>query len=818
MATEIEITKRNFISDYYNYFKVEKIAIEDCKFLTFVDLLDDLDVISSPVSSRANGTFKNGKWSLLGYSCESNLKTNEDFELDEVYEDSEDDELSLINEKKVELSWEYSLFNGFFSDNIEVTKASKQDILKSINETARFIEKTFSNNLISDFSEARNLQEELLKQRDKNSIDRIDIYIVTDSLIEQDDLETSINIKGIDLNCRIYYWDLKKWNDLKRSKSKRLPINIDFQEKEYKLYNVDFIEKSANNKFTYYLTIFPGQLISDIYDYNKTSVLENNVRVFLSANQKANSAIRKTIATDPAKFFSYNNGISATAESVIIENGKILKINDFQIVNGGQTTASIHYANKKDKSSLDGVFVAVKITSLKKDDDYARTVSNISQAANTQTAVKTSDFYANDPLLIGIERLSLKTPSIKLNGTTIFYFFERMTGQYNVTKNSRGTVKNIKIWEESHPKVLSFNKIDVARWHNMMFELPYIAAAGAEKQFDDFMKDKFFIKPEINKGRYKSLIGFGILFQRIYKLCGKANGKAYPSLIIDPITGNHSPVALSTAIYTMSFIHMVTLGKLDYWSIFNGEDEVCNSLMSKERIETKYDDLLQKIIILIWHQIAKYGGAAAQEQTKKKSCWEFVKSNINLNSEIQNQLNEFLISVDERDKRNSLIQQDDDKIYFETLNSLLDENAKIIQNIARIANNHSEYINEKTLLNNQIKRIISKNQVLTKKRIQEVSAFKEKLVAKGFLLEDGFVDAPIELDFDVIKIYNTVFKNRNDFYRQFEEYILKDELNLEKNEIYLYEIKEIIEKYEREYGLSINDLVKINNTINNISL
>lgn len=130
MATEIEITKRNFTSDYYNYFKVEKIAIEDCKFLTFVDLLDDLDVISSPVSSRANGTYKNGNWSLLGYSCESNIKTNEDLELEEVYEDSEDDEINLIDEKKVELSWEYSLFNGFFSDNVKVTKASKQDILK----------------------------------------------------------------------------------------------------------------------------------------------------------------------------------------------------------------------------------------------------------------------------------------------------------------------------------------------------------------------------------------------------------------------------------------------------------------------------------------------------------------------------------------------------------------------------------------------------------------------------------------------------------------------------------------------------------------
>ncbi len=814
MATELEITKRNFTSDYNNYFKIEKIAIEDCKFLTFVDLLDEMDIINPPVLSRANGTYKNGYWSLLGYCCDSYVKSNDEDEEEEKNDDFDEEEDGVLTENKIEFNWEYSLFNGLFSDNSEVNKTNKQDILKSINETVRYIEKTFSNNLISDFSEARNLQDELIKQRNNNSLDRIDIYIVTDLLIEQDDLETSVYIKNIDFTCRIYYWDLKKWNDLKRSKTKRLPINIDFKEKEYSLFNIDYIEKQTNNKLTYYLSIFPGQLISDIYDYNKTSVLENNVRVFLSANQKANAAIRKTIKNDPSKFFSYNNGISATAESVQIENGKIIKITDFQIVNGGQTTASIHYSNKKDKVSLEGVFVAVKITSLKKDDDYAKTVSNISQAANTQTAVKTSDFYANDPLLIGVERISLKTPAINSLDNNIYYFFERMSGQYNVTKNSRGTIKNIKVWEESHPKVFSFNKIDVARWSNMMYELPHISAAGAEKQFDDFMKNKYFIKPEINLGRYKTLIGFGLLFQRIYKLCGKANGKIYPSLIIDPITGTHSPVALSTAIYTMTYIHLATDGRIDYWSIFNFQDGICDSLLSKERIDTRYDSLLQNIIILIWHQIAKYGGAAAQEQTKKKSCWEFVKSNINLSDKIKKQLENLLIPVVEKDKRNSLVQDDEDKIYFDSLNILLKNNANRIQLLFSIANNQSDFIKEKTFLNNQIKKLYSKNQIFTKKRVEEIFLFHNKLVRSGFLFNEKIENNSIKISFDLSVLYDKIFKNRSLFYSTCEEFILANETDFEINEMYYNEIKDIIEKYDREYGLSIDDLDKLNTVLN----
>ena len=577
MATELEITKRQFYSDYHHYYEVEKIALEDCKFLTFVEFLDETDIINPPVLSRANGTFKNGNWSLLGYCCESFQKSDEDKDnQDEEEEELMDDE--NFNENNLDYHWEYSLFNGFFSDHRDIGNASKQEITKSINEVVRFIEKTFSKSLINDVSETKNLQDQLLNHYQKGVLERIDIYIVTDSVIEQDDLETCVNITSIDFDCRIYYWDLKKWNDLKRSKSKRLPINIDFNEKEFQIYNVDFIEKKINNSLSYFLTIFPGNLLSDIYDYNKTSVLENNVRVFLSANRKANSSIRKTIKESPSNFFSYNNGISATAESMEIVNGKISKINDFQIVNGGQTTATIHYANKKDKRSLEEIFVAVKITALKKDEYYADTVSKISKAANTQTAIKPSDFYANNPFLIDIERLSLKHPYKNKEDKYSYYFFERMAGQYNVTKNSRGTDKNIEIWESSHPKALSFNKIDIARWYNSMELMPFMAALSAEKQFTNFMEEKDFKRKEMTIGRYKTLVGFGLLFSRARKLCGTKAGKDYPSIISD------SSVGMATTIYAMSYLHYITDGCLDYWGIYENNDYINESLLQKKRL------------------------------------------------------------------------------------------------------------------------------------------------------------------------------------------------------------------------------------------
>ena len=544
MATELEITKRDFLSTSYSYAKTAKIALEDSQFLTFTEFLDEAEVINTPVLSRAKDVYKNGNWSLLGYCCNS-YQNNED----EIEYFDDDEATELENLKQLSFNWEYSLFNGFFSGtNRDVSKASKLDINKSINEVIRFIEKTFSNSLINDISEARNLQDQLISQKNKNALDRIDIYIVTDSIIEQENLDTTVYIKSLDLTCRVYYWDLKKWNELKRSKSKRLPIDINFKERDYELYDVKFIEKKVSNKLAFYLAFFPGNLISDIYDINKTKVLESNVRVFLSTSKPTNKEIRKTIKDTPNNFFSYNNGISATAESVIIENNKIVLIKDFQIVNGGQTTATIHHSNKIDKYSLESVFVAVKITALKKDEEYGKMVNRISLAANSQTAPSKSDFVSNHPYLTSIERLSVKNPVFTDYDKSIYYFFERMNGQYNVTKTSKGNERQQKVWEDNHPKIFKYNKIDIARWYNMMYELPHIAASGAENQFESFIEDKLYQKPDINLGRYKTLIGFGLLFQRIYKLCGTAKGKAYPSLTIDPISGSHSPVALSTAL------------------------------------------------------------------------------------------------------------------------------------------------------------------------------------------------------------------------------------------------------------------------------
>jgi hypothetical protein len=79
-----------------------------------------------------------------------------------------------------------------------------------------------------------------------------------------------------------------------------------------------------------------------------------------------NRGIRETLIHLPERFLAYNNGISATASKVELRDlggvSGIRRIHDFQIVNGGQTTASIHSSLMKKESDLTKVFVQMKLT------------------------------------------------------------------------------------------------------------------------------------------------------------------------------------------------------------------------------------------------------------------------------------------------------------------------------------------------------------------------------------------------------------------------------------------------------------------------
>lgn len=177
-----------------------------------------------------------------------------------------------------------------------------------------------------------------------------------------------------------------------------------------------------------FLAIIPGDILAKIYNQYRSLLLEKNVRAFLHNKSKVNKSIMSTIRNKPEMFFSYNNGISTTASEVELkQTGRvqyITKLRDWQIVNGGQTTASI--ASAKD-CDLSKVYVQMKVSVVKDKEKYSEIVKSISKCANSQTGIKPSDFDSGEEYLIKLEKLS-NDEIAPISKTK--WFFERMRGQY----------------------------------------------------------------------------------------------------------------------------------------------------------------------------------------------------------------------------------------------------------------------------------------------------------------------------------------------------------------------------------------------------
>ena len=240
-----------------------------------------------------------------------------------------------------------------------------------------------------------------------------------------------------------------------------------------------------------YLAIMPGQVLAQIYDRWGARLLEQNVRVFLQARGKVNSGIRATLENEPSMFFAYNNGITATAEEVEIDNdrGRLLlrRLKNFQIVNGGQTTASIHVA-QRGKVDVSQTFVQMKLSVV--DTERASSlVPRISQFANSQNRVSAADFFANHPFHVRIEEFSRRMHAPAPDGTfrESKWFYERARGQY-ADARARLTQARVRKFDLENPRRQLFTKTDLAKFVSVWDGRPDEVSQGAQKNFAAFAR------------------------------------------------------------------------------------------------------------------------------------------------------------------------------------------------------------------------------------------------------------------------------------------------------------------------------------------
>lgn len=286
-------------------------------------------------------------------------------------------------------------------------------------------------------------------------------------------------------------WDLNRFELLSESPSGKEDTNVDFT--EWMSGGLPMLASQDDSENPTFVGIIPGAVLAEVYRRHGTRLLESNVRTFLSARGKVNRGIQQTLKQNPEMFLAFNNGLSTTASEIYSSGDAhtrfIESITNWQIVNGGQTTASLaHYLKSNSSNTLDEVYVQMKLV-LVAPEEAAERVSEISRYANNQNKVSEADFFSNSEYHRHMSRLSAKVLAPRARGAqySTRWFYERTRGEFDNERANRSAAQ-VKVFDLEVPKSQKITKTDWAKYLNAWDQVPHLVSKGAQSNFLDFAK------------------------------------------------------------------------------------------------------------------------------------------------------------------------------------------------------------------------------------------------------------------------------------------------------------------------------------------
>ncbi len=379
-------------------------------------------------------------------------------------------------------------------------------------------------------------QRHAIKTDGSRSVSRYRLYLITDSVLSDSAKDLPIDeLDGIPIEYHI--WDVGRLKAVSTSILGTEELEIDFT--EFVEEGFQCLKACQTENYESYLAVIPGDVLVKIYERFGSRLLEGNVRSFLNTSVKVNKGIQKTIRAEPDKFFIYNNGISATASSATVEQSeggaKLISVKYLQIVNGGQTTASLHVANRKDNVDLSAIRVQMKLSVVLANDgeQLDDMIQKIARYSNSQNKVSDVDFFSNHPFHRAIERHSRAISAPRHPGATFstFWFYERARGQY-FHAQSKMKVSEKKAFQRQNPRSQLISKTDLAKFENSWNQLPFIVARAAQKNFLVFAE---YIEKNYgadgsrfdNEVYFKEVISKAILFRFVESMVSAAKTTWY---------------------------------------------------------------------------------------------------------------------------------------------------------------------------------------------------------------------------------------------------------------------------------------------------
>lgn len=594
-----------------------------------------------------------------------------------------DDELTTID-----------LFLTNYIDPKEGSRMSVAELDRHFNRLQRFYDQAQTGTIFSKIDEKKSdlyQVAELIHGAEK--IDRIRLFILTNAIIPSDYEKDNIELENGTI-CEFYVWDAKRIMRQEDIISGKNPIIVDF-EGDYNCTLPCVKMPDVSENVACYLCIIPGIVLSQVYHKYHQQILEMNVRTFLQFKGTSNKGIRDTLIghkataaerrkgitdseAEPDMFFAYNNGISATATEVKLnESGTaITKIKTLQIVNGGQTTAAIDSVIRMqdtDITKLAQVYVAMKISVIKDKDKESIIVPKISRYANTQSVVKKSDININEDFLVELEHLSREQWVLNSSGKPISkWFFERTRGQYLDKANRQSGAKAQRDFYAEYPKNQMFDKTTLSKFMMAWDQNPASVCKGGENNYTLFFERTKKAGINFDKTRYQRTISKAILFKAIDAFYGKdglqlpgykSNMVAYTVALLS-LASNRSlsldaiwkeQCVISPSVYNDLTIDIYNV----YARLLNGAEHItykvkesytdsdgkkknhykskeipnCDITLIKGTVIYKTLEYVKKIERFVYDHIMNVNeGENINEWTKKTQCWEALK--VKFNAEI----------------------------------------------------------------------------------------------------------------------------------------------------------------------------------------
>jgi len=481
----------------------------------------------------------------------------------------------------------------------------------------------------------------------KNEIEEVNIYVITSKFY--------ISNKSIDIaipsveTVNVHVWDMDRIFKLSEAEQGIREFDLHF-ESEYgvALQMMHVPNKNKAALIDCYIGVIPAKLLAKLYDDWGPKLVERNVRSFLQARGGTNKGIRDTLKDKRQRelFIAYNNGISSVAKAGDIEQigdsnlYKIKTLTSWQIVNGGQTTASIHQAYKNDVD-LEGVYVQAKLTiihvpeEIEKDDVQMdrhaledEMIAKISEYANTQNKINKSDLLANTRFMSDIEKFSRNVwiPTQDNRKEESKWYFERARGQYMVDISRRSKGKEQTAFKKVYPKENVITKVEIAKYFMSWEGYPHVSSKGGEEAFKRFMDlnsqywkqssltndDGEVTKSIVNidSDYYKKLIARKIINTFVTRIVESMNLKGYRANVI------YYTVAMLNHIY--------------------GKEMNLMEIWQKQTLSDKWEDIVRVIANNALNYLRESAGDQNVTQwAKKEECWKgFIKESANVLSDL----------------------------------------------------------------------------------------------------------------------------------------------------------------------------------------